>query len=98
MRLEWLHARASLSRWWEEKTLLLVELDRVGRTFRYEECIWEGLAATTNWGAQPPKRLSRRGIKAYAAKRAAMFRSLAARAEQKYQNVTSVYPPLDIVM
>lgn len=73
-----------------------MELERVGLTFRHDERAWETLAATTDWGARKPPRLARGGLKAYAAKQAAMFRSLAADAEEKLQRVTKRYAPLDL--
>ncbi|TDL13780.1 hypothetical protein BD410DRAFT_698730, partial [Rickenella mellea] len=40
IRLEWLHAVASLERWLEEEALLVEESRRVAVTFEHEANLW----------------------------------------------------------
>lgn len=92
IRLEWLHARASEARWWEEKTLLIEELRRVGVTFKSRRATWKELANKTDWGKTPSEIRAGRGIMAYAEKQAAMYRSLAQDAEARLERACRRHP------
>lgn len=94
--LEWVHSRAARDRWWEEKTLLLAELERVGLTFRYQASFWQRIA-DTQLGAEDMSKQVRKGIRVNAAQCAAMFVSMAVDVEQRRQSAVVLHPQLNLI-
>ncbi|KIJ28700.1 hypothetical protein M422DRAFT_270002 [Sphaerobolus stellatus SS14] len=92
IRVEWVHAKASMDRWDEELKLLEAESERIPRTFHYYERLWskhceewrKECGATTDEG-----RGSRlvRGAVAFAQRTAVGFGRSSSLAETRYQEL-----------
>ena len=76
-RVHWLRARAQKQRWMEEFILVGYEMTWTVNYFRYQANIWEnhGIIA---------QRAGKRGAVAYAARKAAMWRAVAATSRQQF--------------
>ncbi|KAF7337265.1 hypothetical protein MSAN_02279000 [Mycena sanguinolenta] len=80
VKVEWCKAYARVKRWREEVLLLQEEMVRCLRTLEWQAKIWDGRAATEHYNskvAYAPAHLE--GARAYAARQAAVRRTLAAR-------------------
>lgn len=85
VRLEWVHAKAAAERWNEEVHLLIEESRRIAASFRHEQNRWlrmRELVHADQLADDTPRAL--RGKLAYMERQAAVYRGLAIRAEQDY--------------
>ena len=92
MRLEWVHAKASMERFEEEVAVLQAESERVGKSFRYYEQLWKAKAEL--WSRKGSGIIGewenrlKRGAEAMAWKKMGDFERLAKAAEAKFAEVT----------
>ncbi|KIJ52285.1 hypothetical protein M422DRAFT_243074 [Sphaerobolus stellatus SS14] len=93
MRIEWLHANASVARFKEEMRLLEAESQRIGKTFRYYQKNWlvkelalmqETLKVIQEAEGGDAVSRSARGVMAYSRRQAAVFARLAALGEKHF--------------
>ncbi|KIJ29007.1 hypothetical protein M422DRAFT_269618 [Sphaerobolus stellatus SS14] len=92
IRLEWLHAKASLQRFEEEMILLEAESERVGRTFRHYQKVWRARAVRSSENEEEvtegrTRSRKSRGVEAYAKRCANTFGRMAMLAEGDYFDV-----------
>lgn len=83
-RIHWLRARAQRARWREEFTLTGYEMQWTVKYFDFQSEMWENRGIVAEHGG-------RRGATAYAARKAAMWHSLAENAAARFKAVNSQY-------
>lgn len=86
IRLEWLHATASLERWLEEEALLVEESRRVAVTFEHEADVWNRRSA--DWESHGLTT----GRSAYASSQFGVYKSLAEDATYTYTKIKNSRP------
>ena len=86
MRAEWARTKAHAERWEEEVELLVEEMHRVVAYFEWAGGYWAGLKdrRATGTSTVPFPTDVADGIQAYASKRAAHFRGLAAKCARRW--------------
>ncbi|KAF7334322.1 CxC2 domain-containing protein [Mycena sanguinolenta] len=90
VKVEWCKAYARVKRWREEVLLLQEEMVRCLRTLEWQAKIWDGRAAAEHYNgkvAYAPAHLE--GARAYAARQAAVRRTLAARFRRLWWKLTN---------
>ncbi|KIJ31227.1 hypothetical protein M422DRAFT_267177 [Sphaerobolus stellatus SS14] len=93
IRIEWLHAEASVSRFEEEMKQLEAESERVGKTFRYYQRKWLLAVLTTHKealrimeaGGEIPRSMA--GAMAYGRRQAIAFERLAITEESRFADL-----------
>ena len=87
-RVHWLRAKAQKARWIEELQCLQVEMESAVRFFRHQGQFWQEKKELIEPGAQP-------GHAAWAARQSAMWHSMAAQADSRFNDLLKSHPPPD---
>ena len=86
-RVHWLRARAQRQRWMEEYMLVGYEMQWIVRYYLHQSGAWENCKAAAQHSGKP-------GAAAYAARKAAMWQTMAATSDKQFKVVNNKYRPL----